>query len=72
MISDSFMMRLISLTIRLLTHTAGCRSTLARATGDRGEAYTLFADQRVVAVVGVVGIARHGTATIAENAEVKF
>jgi hypothetical protein len=63
------MMRLISETRRELTHTETPLAVIHRRRSDR---LTLFADQRVVAVVGVVGISCGRTAAIANHSEVKL
>jgi hypothetical protein len=74
MISLSFTIRLISSTTRELTNTAS-RTHVSRLSSQlqrRGVHRTLFPDQAVVSVVGVVGIAGSSAPAIANDAEVKL
>lgn len=71
MISLSLMMRLISWIIAELTHTIFPVRPSALFL-ERVPALTFFADQRVIAVVGVVRVAHSGAAAIGDGTEVEF
>lgn len=68
------MIRLISSTMTELTHTNSWLTLVARsaATVVPQVQLTLFANQAVVTVVGIVGISSNCTATIADSSEVEF
>lgn len=71
MISLSLMMRLISWIIAELTHTIFLvRSSVLLL--ERIPALTFFANQGVIAVVGVVGVSYSGAAAICDGPEVEF
>lgn len=72
MISLSLMIRLISAITVELTHTVERKRLDWTAGQRRNEALTLFSDQGIVAVVGVVRVTRSGAAAVAHSAKVKL
>lgn len=71
-ISLSLMIRLISSTITELIYTLPIVSLCATSIAGFVAKHTLFSNQAVVAIVGVVGVACDSTAPITDDAEVKL
>lgn len=71
MISLSLIMRLISWIIAELTHTESS-VRLPASFLERVPALTFFADQGVIAIVGVVRVPNSGAAAIGDCTEVEF
>ena len=68
-ISLSLIIRFISEIRRELTHTERLR--LRSRSKDR-VILTLFADQTVIAIIGIIGISHRSASTIIKGSEVKF
>lgn len=70
MTSLSLIMRLISLIMRGLTHTGTLNQSIVVSSKYRVE-HTLFTDQGIVSIVGVVGVSGDG-ASILNDSEIEF
>jgi len=64
MISLVLMILLISSTIKELTHTISNRVSVEFEYGEVGNQRTLFPNQRIITVVGIVGISRRRASSI--------
>lgn len=72
MISLSLIMRLTSWIIAELTHTDFPSAHMRLQAQPPGPALTLFANQGIIAVVGVVRISHGSTIALGQGAEIKF